>query len=601
MVDSYARDSNVKQRVDAIRTRFMARDRRAADVRAVRHGDFDQIAPGSFSEDFPRPIVANMIDTYAKHAAAALSPLPRVTCQSASMASDRAKAFADKRTKIANNYLKRSRLQAQMQQGADQFYTYGLLITEVSPNFDEKMPDVFVNDSTGYYPVWDRHGRTIEVGQVFRRRLIELKAEFPDLKVPLSMESQRSARGDDREVEVYRYADKNRIVLTVPECNDLVLSQVQHNLGRCPIVATKKQGLDEEIRGSFDDLIWVQIARHTLQMLTLQAADEAVNAPLIVPQDVTDVPTGPGAVIRTTNPQGVNRANLQVPNVAWAAVDHLKQEMQTGAITPEAMGGSIDASVVTGRGVQELMAGYSQQIAMGQETLVGHFQQVVEICFLVDEKLWPDVDKQIAGTAQGAPFKITYRPSRDIDGDHTVDVAYGGIAGLDPNRALIYLLQEQGGGIVSRDYVRRNVVGEINATEEEAKIVLEQARDSLVQGISGLGQSIPGIIAQGGDAADTVAKIAKIAAELQKGKPIEEVAAKVFAPPEPVQPEPGSPESAGPGAAGEPAFDAFAAQPGADATAGPGGRPSLQQLFAGIGNSGQAQLSAGVSRMNPVA
>jgi len=601
VADSYARDTGVKQRVDAIRTRFLARDRRAAEVRAVRHGDFDQLAPGAFSEDFPRPIVANMIDTYAKHAAAALSPLPRVACQSASMASDRAKAFADKRTKIANNYLKRSRLQAQMQQGADQFYTYGLLVTEVSPNFGDKVPDVFVNDSMGYYPVWDRHGRTIEVGQVFRRRLIELKAEYPDMVVPLSDAAQRSPQGDDREVEVYRYADKNRIVLTVPECNSMVLTEVRHNLGRCPIVVTKKPGLDDEVRGTFDDLIWVQIARHTMQMLVLQGADEAVNAPLAVPQDVTDVPTGPGAVIRTTNPAGVQRVNLQVPNQAWAAVDHLKQEMQSGAITPEALGGSIDASVVTGRGVQELMAGYSQQVAMCQETLVGHFAQVVEICFLMDETLWPDVDKQIAGTAQGAPFKITYRASRDIDGDHTVEVSYGGVAGLDPNRELIYLLQMQGAGLVSKDYIRRNLRGELNLFDEESKLLVEQTRESLVQGISALGQSIPGIIAQGGDASDTVAKIAMIATEVQKGKPIEEVAAKVFAPPPPPDPVPGSPESVGAGAAGEPGFDAFAATPGADATAGPGGRPDLASLFAGISNSGAPQLSGGISRMQPTA
>lgn len=604
MVDGFQRDATVRARVDAIKSRFADRDRRAADVRAVRHGDFDRLAPEAFSEEWPRPIVANMIDTYAKHAAAALSPLPRITCQSASMTSDRARGFADKRTKIANNYVKRSRLQAQMQTGADQFYTYGLLVTEVAPNFDESFPDVFVNDSIGYYPVWDRWGRTVEVGQAFRRRLIELKAEFPALAMELDRGASFRAQGDDREVEVYRHADKHRIILAVPECENLVLSQVVHGLGRCPFVCTKKPGLDDEVRGTFDDLIYVQLARHTLQMLTLQAVDEAVNAPYVVPTDVTDVPTGQGAVIRTNNPQGAHRMDVSVPNVAWAGIDHLKSEMQAGAITPEAMGGSIDASVVTGRGVQELMAGYSQQVAMSQETLVGHFQQVIELCFLMDEKLWPDTDKTIQGTAQGAPFKTTYRAGRDIDGDHTVDVSYGGVAGLDPNRELIYLLQMQGAGLVSKDYIRRNVRGEMNLFDEESKLLVEQTRDSLVQGVSALAQSIPGIIAQGGDASDVVAKIARIARDVQKGKPIEEVVAGVFAPPEP------PPEQAGPGAGdpdgagaagGAPAFDAFAAQPGADATAGPGGRPDLASMFAGIGNNGQAQMSGGISRMGPAA
>lgn len=592
-------DKGLCERIDSLKVGFLARDRRAAEVRAVRHGDFDKIAPDAFSDDWPRPIVANMIDTYAKHAAAALSPLPTITCSSASMASDAAKAFADKRTKIVNHYFRESRLRAQMQQGADQFYTYGLLVTEAAPDFKKKIPAVFVEDSIGFYPVWDRYGRTVEIAHEFDRRVVELAAEYPLLRDRLTKTAFGvHGTGGNRTVRVVKHVDAKNITMFCPEMGGLVLSRMVNPVGRCTYVATKKPGLDREIHGAFDDLIWVQIARHAMQMLVLQGVDEAVNAPLAAPSDVTDVAVGPGAIIRSNNPQGIRRVNLDVPREGWMGIDHLKQEMQTGAITPEALGGSIDASVVTGRGVQELMAGYSQQVAMCQETLIGHYEQLAELCFEMDEKLWPDEKKTIRGVAQGAPYRTEYTPSKDLAGDYTVDVSFGGIAGLDPNRALIYLLQMQGAGLTSKSYVRRNLPSEINAVEEEANIAVEALRDALLQGLSATGQSMAGMIAQGQDPSELLAKLAAAAKDVQKGRPIEDVVAKLFPPPEP-EPVPEAGGVAGGGVDGLDGSAAFEPTPGADATAGPGGRPDLATMFAGIGNGGQPQLSGGVSRMQP--
>lgn len=62
------------------------------------------------------------------------------------------------------------------------------------------------------------------------------------------------------------------------------------------------------------------------------------------------------------------------------------------------------------------------------------------MCFELDEKLWPNTVKQIRGTANGTPFEETYRPRKDIAGNHQVDVTFGFAAGMDPNRALVFLL-----------------------------------------------------------------------------------------------------------------------------------------------------------------
>lgn len=585
----------------ALKVGFAKRDKRVAEVHAVRKGDIDQVAPGAFSEEWPRMVVANMINAIARHAQAALSPLPTITCSSPTMTSDAQKKAAEKRTKIANSYYRDSNVGSQRQSAADQFYTYGLMVASVEPDFEAKRPVVVYEDSVGFYPVWDRFGRTKAVYREFRRRVIELKAEYPMLAERIERASIGiHGQGEDATVVVAKYDDAKRIVMFLPELGGIILEDMPNPMGRCTYVATKKPGLDAEQEGSFDDLIWVQVARHFMQMLALEAAADSVEAPIVVPNDVGDVPVGPGSIIRTQmGVNGVGRLKLDVPSAIWGSIEHLKNEMQYGAISPQALGGSIDASVVTGRGVQELMAGYSQQIAMAQDTILVHDEQVLGLCFEMDEKLWPDEEKRIAGRLDGEQYKITYKPSKDIAGDYSVDVIYGGVKGLDPNRGLVYLLQELGAGIVSKDYIRRTVDADINPTQEESKIALEQMRDTLIQAMSAYGQSMPGMAMQGQDPAEVVSKIVQVNRGLQKGESLEAIMEKVFPPPEP-QPQqlPGSPP-ADAMAQAQGGGSPFEPTPGANATAGPGGRPDLQTLFAGLSSSGSPQLSGGVSRMQP--
>lgn len=588
-------------RVEALRAKYQARDARAAEVRAVRRGEFDKVAPDLFSDEWPKPIVANRIDVTARHAAAALAPLPLVSCKSVTAKSDSARNFADKRSKIANHYLERSEVQLQMQWAADQFYTYGMIVTSVEPDLDEKFPNVVFEDTIGVYPLIDRFGRTKEIALVREYSALDLCAKFPEMAADIKHRLRLdSFRGGDKPVEVVKYVNADRIVMYLKEADDCVLVDTRNPLGRCTYVVTQKPGLDEEIRGAFDDLIWVQLGLHAMQTYVLSAAAQAVNSPVAVPNDVTDFEVGPGALIRSSDPGSIRRVGLDVPQGAWAAQEDLKRELEYGAITPEALGGSIDASVVTGKGVQQLMAGYSQQIAMCQQSLVTHFKRVVQLCFEMDEKFWPSVKKSIEGHHSGTPYRLDYTAGKDIRGDYTVDVQYGGIAGLDPNRGLVFLLQAQGAGLVSNDYVRRNLPASIDPSEEEAKIVTEQLRNSLIQGVSAYAQSLPQVAANGQDPSEIVAKIAEAVRETQKGKSVEDVLTKLFPVPEEQPQAPTTPEEAlaaamGGGGGGDGMPPGL--QPGI-ATEGPGARPPLEMMFAGLTSSGQPNIQAGVSRYN---
>src|SRR6478672_12769126 len=100
---SSQRLGEIALKVDALQVQFARRDGFAMHVRAVRQGDFDQIAPGVFPEDWPRPVCANIVDNMARDFAAKLSPLPSFNCSSGSSLSNKEREFADKRAQIARN------------------------------------------------------------------------------------------------------------------------------------------------------------------------------------------------------------------------------------------------------------------------------------------------------------------------------------------------------------------------------------------------------------------------------------------------------------------------------------------------------------------
>ena len=82
------------------------------------------------------------------------------------MTTEKAKRFAEKRTKIANNYVETSRLAAQMLEGGDSYSAFGLLAGSVEPDFAGRRPRIRILDGSTIYPVWDRNMNTVRVAQL---------------------------------------------------------------------------------------------------------------------------------------------------------------------------------------------------------------------------------------------------------------------------------------------------------------------------------------------------------------------------------------------------------------------------------------------------
>lgn len=590
----------VASKVQALRARHAERDGRMADVKAVRDGRIAEVFADVISDVFPKPIVANFVDTAARDLAEVIAPLPSLNCSTGNMGTDKAKKFAGRKSKVGAYYWQHSLLEIQMVQGADWWNTYGFMPISVEPDFDAQCPRMKVIDPWGCYPEFNRWGECISFAQVLRKTAAEWAADFPDKRQAiLNPYGMYQAGAESSMLEVIRFSDADQMVLFMPARENLLLAQVQNPLGRCLVTVAVRPGLGDEMRGQFDDVIWVQMARARMSLLALEATEKSVQAPLAVPDDIQEMPFGPDALIRTANPDKIRRVGLEMSPSAFAENQILADEMRLGARYPEGRSGQIDASVITGRGVQALLGGFDTQVKTAQ-LYIGHaLQKATELCFEMDEMFWPNISKTIRGVASGNRFDESYTPLKDIAGDYTCDVTYGFAAGMDPNRALVFLLQLHGDHLITRDFVQRHLPMEIDVVQLQQDVDVEETRDALKQGVFAMAQNLGAMIQNGMDPSQVLSQIATLIARRQKGDPLEDIVLKVFAPPAP--PETGEAEDPGleapvPGGLGPNGLPPGVAQ--GQAGQPPGGQPTLQMMMAGL-RGGRPQIDAAVSRRIP--
>jgi hypothetical protein len=598
----------IKDTYDRYRRMYDDRDQRMNQVLLVRQGKMRDVYPDLFPDGpFENPIVANMVDIAARDLAETIAPLPAFNCNSTSMVSDSVRKKADKREEIVNGIVDFSDLQSQMFIAADRYVTYGFVPAQVEIDYDAQMPRIRFFDSIGSYPVIDRFGRCTMLFQRINKPTQELMSQYPEIAHLIYDKNSQSSMS-----EVVRFHDKDQDVLFLPQRSNLVLDRAPNPMGECMVRIVRRPSIDDMSRGQFDDVLAIQVAKARYALLSLEAATKSVQAPIAMPQDVQELALGPDAIMRSSKPNEIRRVPLELPANTFQQQSVLESELRLGSRYPESRTGNSDASIITGRGVQALMGGFDTQIKTAHSMFARAFTELMALALKTDEKVFGDKEKKLEGIFNGTPYNIKYKPSRDIDGDYTVDVQYGLMAGLDPNRALVFGLQARGDKLISRDFLRRQMPFNFNATQEEEKVETEELRDAMKQAIASYAQAIPALASQGQDPSDILMKLSTVISERQKGTSIEDAIQKAWAPKNPppaatpaeVSPQMGPP-GAVPAGAGQESLPPGLAPTGrmqgvAAGQIAPGGRPDIQSLLASLGARGEPNLQATVARRQPI-
>jgi len=577
----------VVARVQSLRYRNTERDARNLDVLAVRKGKIADVYPNFFPEGVDANVVANFIDVVARDLSEVMAPLPAINCSAANQISDRARVFADKRTRIASNYFQHSDLSVQMYSGADWYITYGFIPFIIELDDESKLPRIRIENPIGSYPEFDRYGRCIAFAKRYSLTLGELISQFPEFEREL-LGRDGYGQNLNAQIEMIRYYDKDQSIIYIPTKQNLILSQAKNPLGKMMVIVARKPSIDSELRGQFDDVLGIQLLRNRFALLAMEAAEKSVQAPIVLPQDVQELQLGGDAVIRTANPAGVRRVELTLPQGAFTEQSLLNSELRVGARYPESRTGNISASVVTGQGVQALLGAFDTQVKSAQAIFAAALRDVIKICFEADEIIYPE-EKTIRGVDSGSPYEVVYKPTKDIKQDYSADVRYGMLAGLNPAQGLIFMLQALGGKLISKDMAMRELPFTVNVSQEIEKIEIEDMRSALLGSLTAYTQAIPQMATQGQDASEVVRKIAAVIKARQKGQALEDAIEATFAPQQQVPPAGASNptvEQTSPAPSGVPVGGSLPPEQGAPMAA-PTPPPDIQSILSSLSSSGK--------------
>jgi hypothetical protein len=129
----------------------------------------------------------------------------------------------------------------------------------------------------------------------------ELVTLFPEFEYELL--GREGYRQDlTQQLELIRYYDADQSVVYLPNKDNLVLSRAKNPIGKMMIVVARKPSIDGEMRGQFDDILGIQLLRNRFALLAMEAAEKSVQSPIVLPQDVQELPLGGDAIIRTASP-----------------------------------------------------------------------------------------------------------------------------------------------------------------------------------------------------------------------------------------------------------------------------------------------------------
>lgn len=609
-VDVNAKNAKVIVNIDEIhskfkriQTKYTASDIKKDKVRKVLKGELNTLYPEVFPDmgSFAEPIVANMVDVAARDMAESLHDLPTYSCFSTSMSSEKDRGRATKKNKIIGCYINNSRLEEEMRDGSIRLVSFGTLIGRVAPDFDDKVPYIRLLDSIGTYPEYDHRRRLVGY---FEKRVFSKDDLI--LQYPLFADEIKGKKNDtSKSIEVIFYHNKDVDVVYFARDKAVELQSIKNPIGRCMAAIVERSHDGDVPRGQFDDVLPVQLAKARMALLALRTSEDVVNAQLILPTDVNDVPVGPNAIIRTNNPEGIRYVPRQVAPDAWREQQQLDRELNLGARFPESRTGTPAGSgTVTGAGQDALLGAYDSQIDGYRIGLARFHQELINICFEVDEKVFGDVEKTLIGFNAGSSYQLTYSASKVIAGDYSVSTRYGLMAGLNPNQMLVFGLQALQSDMFSKGFLRRELPISFDVEEEEREIDVQKLNDAGMQALMAYGASIPQLAAQGMDVTHPLKVLSDVMKARRDGinlitaitdafsKATEEQQQAVQDPSNPTQQVPGSP-----GLTQQQPQDPNAQGAGGQAggQAG-GGSAGLGSLLASLHPNGQAGVSGSLKQ-----
>lgn len=274
------------------------------------------------------------------------------------------------------------------------------------------------------------------------------------------------ANQDGGGVEVFEYINDEGKWWLLPEAG-LVLAYVPNLLHRAPFVVGKRFAFDR-LMGQYDQLIGLLRAQARLQMLSIAAAEMAVNAETNVIGDMLAgrYQKGKGKVNYLVAGSKVEKMNDRIPFEVMNHMNMIDRNIRAMATYPVTDDSISPNSFVTEVGLQEL-GGSIEEEYREYRMVIGKALEVADFLRLEwMDVYYPTGKYEMEGFREGSAFADTFTPKTHIDGKYRTRRVYGAMAGFDDANKMVVASILQDKEVISTDDFRENVDG----LEDHARI-----------------------------------------------------------------------------------------------------------------------------------
>jgi hypothetical protein len=338
------------------------------------------------------------------------------------------------------------------------------------PDFDNNVIRPILRSPENAFPIpsFDPSGTS---GVIFSWKVREstLKRDFPNYNAEeANPRKGRFKRGQDPdpEIELMEFCDGTEWRRWGGQQE---LNGVQHDYGFCMFEPVKFINVPGEVwgHGAVEQAVSMVEMGNALGSLIFEAALQNVYPPMVVvnPTKVgEEIPTGAGAVIAVN--EGGSVSYLSSPNGGLLASSQLLREneriIKQSTGVNDANFGNVDASVITGKGVNALEgAGMGGMIEMVQGSLGGaivnwnnHALFMLKRQFAEDTIYLQGVRPRSIADMKPQEFNVTVK-GKQITGSFRNEVTFSPLIGQDAK--LVMSLQMIGAGLASKQYGRDQV------------------------------------------------------------------------------------------------------------------------------------------------
>lgn len=360
------------------------------------------------------------------------------------------------------------------------------------PDFDNNLVRPILRSPENAYPIpsFDPSGTS---GVIFSWKVREsvLKRDFPNyVSEEANPRKGKQSRGQDAdpEVELIEYCDDTSWSRWAGRQQ---LNAVDHDYGFCMFEPVKFINVPGEVwgHGAVEQAVSMVEMGNALGSLIFEAALQNVYPPMVVVNPTKigeEIPTGAGAVIAVNEGGSVNY--LSSPNGGLLASSQLLREneriIKQSTGVNDANFGNIDASVITGKGVNALEgAGMGGMIEMVQgglgDTIVSwnnHALYMLRRQFGEDTIYLQGVRPRSIADMKPQEFNVTLK-GKQLTGSLRNEVTFSPLIGQDAK--LVMSLQMIGAKLASRQY-GRDQVGIPDSVAMDEEIFNETMDDAIL-------------------------------------------------------------------------------------------------------------------------